>query len=183
LNADISAFYDAQPDAAVLEDATWGQVRCRWACRILRVRGARGHLRGRTKGLAHDRWHPPGNQFLARPGQGKFGLLNCRPSRRIRALRYVIVVSSNAQNHHPRASTVVVVPIGTTLPSELMFAIDTRTTDVRDIRSLGECITNRCKKDLRLPRSPLRTLSRGTVVKILKCVVRAMGVLPSEIAE
>jgi len=26
LNADISAFYDTQPDAAVLEDATWGQV-------------------------------------------------------------------------------------------------------------------------------------------------------------
>jgi hypothetical protein len=26
LNADISAFYDALPDAAVLEDATWGQV-------------------------------------------------------------------------------------------------------------------------------------------------------------
>lgn len=29
--------------------------------------------------------------------------------------RFVVVVSSNAQNHHPRASTVVVVPIGTTL--------------------------------------------------------------------
>src|ERR1700738_3651400 len=26
LSADISAFYDALPDAAVLEDATWGQV-------------------------------------------------------------------------------------------------------------------------------------------------------------
>jgi hypothetical protein len=26
LNADISAFYDALPAAAVLEDATWGQV-------------------------------------------------------------------------------------------------------------------------------------------------------------
>ena len=26
LNADISAFYDALPDAAVQEDATWGQV-------------------------------------------------------------------------------------------------------------------------------------------------------------
>jgi hypothetical protein len=26
LNADISAFYDALPEAAVLEDATWGQV-------------------------------------------------------------------------------------------------------------------------------------------------------------
>jgi hypothetical protein len=26
LNADISAFYDALPDAAVLEDAAWGQV-------------------------------------------------------------------------------------------------------------------------------------------------------------
>jgi hypothetical protein len=25
-NGDISAFYDALPDAAVLEDATWGQV-------------------------------------------------------------------------------------------------------------------------------------------------------------
>ena len=26
LNADISTFYDALPDAAVLDDATWGQV-------------------------------------------------------------------------------------------------------------------------------------------------------------
>ena len=26
LNADISDFYDAMPDAAIREDATWGQV-------------------------------------------------------------------------------------------------------------------------------------------------------------
>jgi mRNA-degrading endonuclease toxin of MazEF toxin-antitoxin module len=56
-----------------------------------------------------------GAPVLPRPGQGEFWVIKRSTELSDKGLRYVIVVSSNAQNHHPRASTVVVVPIGTTL--------------------------------------------------------------------
>src|SRR5258708_16743409 len=52
---------------------------------------------------------------LPKPSQGEIWVIKLPTEPPDKGLRYVIVVSSNAQNHHPRASTVVVVPIGTTL--------------------------------------------------------------------
>jgi mRNA-degrading endonuclease toxin of MazEF toxin-antitoxin module len=101
-----------------------------------------------------------------------------------KGLQYVIVVSSDAQNHHPRASTVVVVPIGTTLRQNSCLQLTSDQTGLTETSEVwANNITTVGKKDLKQPRNPLRTLSRGTVIKVLRCVVRAMGVLPSEIVE
>ena len=125
-----------------------------------------------------------GAPVLPRPGQGEIWLIKLPTEPPDKGLRYVIVVSSNAQNHHPRASTVVVVPIGTTLRQDTCLQLTPGQTGLSETSEVwGNGIATVAKKDLRLPRSPLRTLSRATVVKILRCVVRAMGVLPSEIAE
>jgi mRNA-degrading endonuclease toxin of MazEF toxin-antitoxin module len=125
-----------------------------------------------------------GASALPRPSQGEIWVIKLPTEPPDKGFRYVIVVSSNAQNHHPRASTVVVVPIGTTLLQNSCLQLTPGQTGLAETSEVwGNGITTVEKKDLRLPRSPLRTLSRGTVVKILRCVVRALGVLPSEIAE
>jgi mRNA-degrading endonuclease toxin of MazEF toxin-antitoxin module len=119
-----------------------------------------------------------GTPSLPRPSQGEIWVIKLPTEPPDKGLRYVIVVSSDAQNHHPRATTVVVVPIGTTIhrePCVLLTPGQTGLAEASEVWANG--ITTVPKKDLRAPRSPLRTLSRSTVVKILGCVVRAMGVV------
>ena len=121
---------------------------------------------------------------LPKPSQGEIWVIKLPTEPPEKGLRYVIVVSPDAQNHHPRASTVVVVPIGTTLRQNSCLQLAPGQTGLAETSEVwANAITTVAKKDLKQPRNPLRTLSRGTVIKILRCVVRAMGVLPSEIAE
>jgi mRNA-degrading endonuclease toxin of MazEF toxin-antitoxin module len=125
-----------------------------------------------------------GTPSLQRPSQGEICVIKLPTEPPDKGLRYVIVISSNAQNHHPRSTTVVVVPMGTTIhrePCVLLTPGQTGLAEASEVWANG--VTTVSKKDLRAPRSPLRTLSRSTVVKILRCVVRAMGVLPSELAD
>ena len=120
---------------------------------------------------------------LPKPRQGEIWVVKLPAEPPEKGLRYVIVVSSDAQNHHPRASTVVVVPLGTTLRSNACLQLTPGQTGLTETSEVwAQAITSVAKKDLKPPRNPLRTLSRGTVIKILRCVIRAMGVLPSEIA-
>jgi mRNA-degrading endonuclease toxin of MazEF toxin-antitoxin module len=121
---------------------------------------------------------------LPKPSQGEIWVIKLPTEPQDKGLRYVIVVSADAQNHHPRASTVVVVPIGTTLRPNACLQLapgQTGLTETSEVWANG--ITTVAKKDLKQPRDPLRTLSRGTVIQVLRCVVRAMGMLPTEIAE
>jgi mRNA-degrading endonuclease toxin of MazEF toxin-antitoxin module len=121
---------------------------------------------------------------LPKPSQGEIWVIKLPTEPPDKGLRYVIVVSSDAQNHHPRASTVVVVPIGTTLRQNSCLQLTPGQTGLTETSEVwANNITTVGKKDLKQPRNPLRTLSRGTVIKVLRCVVRAMGVLPSEIVE
>ena len=121
---------------------------------------------------------------LPKPSQGEIWVIKLPTEPPDKGLRYVVVVSSDAQNHHPRASTVVVVPIGTTLRQNSYLQLTPGQTGLTETSEVwANAITTVAKKELKQPRSPLRTLSRGTIIKILKCVVRAMGVLPSEITE
>ena len=121
---------------------------------------------------------------LPKPSQGEIWVIKLPTEPPDKGLRYVIVVSSDAQNHHPRASTVVVVPIGTTLRQNSCLQLTPGQTGLTETSEVwGNAIATVAKKELKQPRSPLRRLNRGTVVKILRCVVRAMGVLPSEITE
>jgi mRNA-degrading endonuclease toxin of MazEF toxin-antitoxin module len=122
--------------------------------------------------------------ILPRPSQGEIWAIKLPTEPPEKGLRYVIVVSSNAQNHHLRASTVVVVPLGTTLRQSACLQLTPGQTGLSETAEVwANGISTVAKKDLKQPRNPLRTLSRETVIKVLRCVVRAMGVLPYEIAE
>jgi mRNA-degrading endonuclease toxin of MazEF toxin-antitoxin module len=125
-----------------------------------------------------------GAPALPRPSQGEIWVIKLPTEPPDKGFRYVIIVSSNAQNHHPRATTVVVVPMGTTLRQQPCLVLTPGQTGLPEAAEVWpNGITTVSKKDLKPPRTPLRTLSRATIVKILRCVVRAMGVLPAEIAE
>src|SRR3981189_1784496 len=96
---------------------------------------------------------------LPKPRQGEIWVIELPTEPPDKGLRYAIVVSSNAQNHHPRASSVVVVPIGTTLHQNSCFQLTPGQTGLSETSEVwGNGITTVAKKDLRLPRSPLRTL-------------------------
>jgi len=119
-----------------------------------------------------------------RPSQGEIWVVKLPTEPPDKGLRFVVVISSNAQNHHPRASTVVVVPIGTTLHPFACLHLTSGQTGLSESSEVwANGITTVRKRDLKPPRTALRTLSRATVIKILRCTVRAMGVLPAEIAE
>jgi len=94
----------------------------------------------------------------------------------------LIVVSADAQNHHPRATTVLVVPLSTTLSSGDRLRLSPGQTGLREASEVwANGITTIRKDALRLPREQLRKLSHGTICQIAKHVIGAMAVLPVEI--
>src|SRR5258708_38222257 len=110
---------------------------------------------------------PTGEPVLPRPGQGEIWVIKLPTEPPDKGLRYVIVVSSNAQNHHPRASTAVVVPIGTTLHQNSCLQLTPGQTGSSETPEVcGTRITTVAKKALRLPRSQLRTVTRDTSVTV-----------------
>lgn len=119
-----------------------------------------------------------------KPSQGEIWVVKLPTEPPDKGPRYVIVVSPNAQNHHPRATTVLVVPLSTTLSNSPCLRLspgETGLGETSEIWANGiSCVP---KASLLPPRYPLRKLSRGTICSIARCVVRAMGVLPSEIAD
>jgi len=121
---------------------------------------------------------------LPKPSQGEIWVVKLPTEPPGKGPRYVIVVSTDAQNHHPRATTVLVVPLSTTLssfPCPQLSPGETGLGETLEIWANGvSCVP---RASLLPPRYPLRKLSRGTICSIARCVVRAMGVLPSEIAD
>jgi mRNA-degrading endonuclease toxin of MazEF toxin-antitoxin module len=91
--------------------------------------------------------------------------------------RPVVIVSIEARNAHPRAMTVLVVPLSTTpprLPTHLALAPgETGLSEPSTIQS--ENITTVRKASLSPPTRSLRRLSEGTMEKIARGVQMAMG--------
>lgn len=126
----------------------------------------------------------PALPVLPKPSQGEIWVVKLPTESPDKGPRYVIVVSTDAQNHHPRATTVLVVPLSTTLskvPCLQLSPGETGLGETSEIWANGiSCVP---RASLMPPRYQLRKLSRGTICSITRCVVRAMGVLPSEIAD
>jgi mRNA-degrading endonuclease toxin of MazEF toxin-antitoxin module len=121
---------------------------------------------------------------LPKPSQGEIWTVKLPVEPPDKGLRFVVVVSADAQNHHPRANTVLVVPLSTTLSNSPCLRFSPGETGLRETSEIwANGISAIRKLDLKPARDPLRKLSRRTICKIAACVVRAMGVLPSEIAE
>src|SRR5260370_38620942 len=93
-----------------------------------------------------------GEPVLPRPGQGEIWVIKLPTEPPDKGLRYVIVVSSNAQNHHPRASTVVVVPVVTTLRQNSCLHLTPGQTGLSETsEDWGNDITTVANNNLRMP--------------------------------
>lgn len=94
--------------------------------------------------------------------------------------RPVIVVSLDARNQHPRATTVLVVPLSTTLRGlDTHVRLEPGETGLAEAsEAQAENISTVRKESLAPSRSRLRTVSATRLGQIAQCVVLAMGVLP-----
>jgi mRNA-degrading endonuclease toxin of MazEF toxin-antitoxin module len=91
--------------------------------------------------------------------------------------RPVVVISIDARNNHPRATTVLVLPLSTTparLPTHI--ALSPGETGLSENSTIqAENITTVLKTSLQEPRQKLRRLSERTIERTARCVVMAMG--------
>lgn len=120
---------------------------------------------------------------LPKPSQGEIWVVKLPTEPPDKGRRFVIVVSSDAQNHHPRATTVLVVPISTTLTNSGRLQLNPGETGLEEKSEVwANGITTIRKADLIPPRNQLRRLSRATVCQIMKHVILSVGILPTEVA-
>jgi mRNA-degrading endonuclease toxin of MazEF toxin-antitoxin module len=117
------------------------------------------------------------------PSQGEIWVVKLPSEPADKGPRYVVVVSTDAQNQHPRATTVLVVPLSTTLSKNPCLQLAPGETGLQEISEIwANGITTVPKASLIPPRYKLRKLSHRTICRIAFCVIRAMGVFPEEIA-
>jgi len=97
--------------------------------------------------------------------------------------RPVVIVSMDARNQHPRAETVLAVPLSTTLresPTHIRLQPgETGLAEACDLQA--ETISTIRKQTLQPSRGALRRLSESTLREIARGVVRAMGFVPNDI--
>ena len=122
---------------------------------------------------------------LPQPRQGEIWFVKLPTDPPDKDPRPVVVVSLDARNRHPRAKTVMVVPLSTTLrefdshvplkPGETGLSAPSE--------AQGENVTVVDKTSIRPPRAgiQLRTLSRGTLKQIARAIVLGMGISPTEL--
>lgn len=99
------------------------------------------------------------------------------------APRPVVIVSIDARNSHPRATTVLAVPFSTTLTDmPTHVRLQPGQTGLSEIGELqAENISTIRKDALQAPRTPLRTLSDSIIRSLARSVVLAMGVQPKNV--
>ena len=97
--------------------------------------------------------------------------------------RPVVVVSLDVRNQHPRASTVLVVPLSTTLRGlDTHVRLETGETGLAEAsEAQAENIATVRKESLASSRSRLRAVSASRLCQIARGVVLAMGVLPQDL--
>jgi mRNA-degrading endonuclease toxin of MazEF toxin-antitoxin module len=95
----------------------------------------------------------------------------------------VIVVSLDARNEHPRASTILVVPLSTTLRGfDTHIRLEPGETGLGEVsEAQAENISTVRRESLVPSRSGLRTISATRLGQIARCAVLAMGIPPGDI--
>jgi len=97
--------------------------------------------------------------------------------------RPVVIVSMDARNQHPRAETVLAVPLSMRLresPTHIRLQPgETGLAEACDLQA--ETISTIRKQTLQPSRGALRRLSESTLREIARGVVRAMGFVPNDI--
>jgi mRNA-degrading endonuclease toxin of MazEF toxin-antitoxin module len=119
-----------------------------------------------------------------KPSQGEIWVVRLPTEPPDKGARYVVVVSSDAQNHHARARTVTVVPLTTTLSDSPCLRLEPGETGLSETSEIsGNGISSVLRAALVSPKTPLRKLSRTTVCRIMKCVILSLGLFPKEIPD
>jgi mRNA interferase MazF len=97
--------------------------------------------------------------------------------------RPVVIVSVDARNQHPRAETVLAVPLSTTLrESPTHIRLQPGETGLGEPSEIqAENISTIRKQILQPSRTALRRLSESALREIVRSVVRAMGFVPSDL--
>ena len=97
--------------------------------------------------------------------------------------RPVVIVSSDARNQHPRAETVLVVPLSTTLrDAPTHIALRPGDTGLSEPYMVQAENVSTIRKQTLLPaRTPLRQLSESILRQIACCVVIALGFVPDDL--
>ena len=97
--------------------------------------------------------------------------------------RPVVIVSLEARNQHPRAETVLVVPLSTTFrDAPTHMALRPGETGLSEACMLqAENISTILKRALLPSRTPLRRLSENTLRQVACCVVVALGFVPDDL--
>ena len=97
--------------------------------------------------------------------------------------RPVVVVSLDARNLNPRAETVLIVPLSTTLrdsPTHVQL-LPGETGLAETSHAQAENLTTVRKAILKGGRGPLRRLSEGKLLQLARCVVVALGFHPQRL--
>lgn len=95
--------------------------------------------------------------------------------------RPVVIVSVNQRNSHPRASTVMVVPLTGSVEKELLTHIPLTPGETGLYPSCAKCeeLTTVFKTALLEPKQALRTLSNTRICQIARAVNLSMGCQPA----
>ena len=117
------------------------------------------------------------------PRQGEIWFVRIPTDPPDKNARPVIVVSLDARNQHPRASTVLVVPLSTTISGfDTHVRLEPGETGLAEVsEAQAENISTVRKESLAPPRSRLRALSASRLGQIARCVVLAMGIAPGDV--
>ncbi len=122
---------------------------------------------------------------LPAPGRGEIWFVRVPSDPPDKSGRPVVVVSNDARNHNPRANTILVVPLSTTLRDPIMpthIRLQPGETGLSEICELqAENISTVRKDSLRPPRHQLRNLSETKLRKVAARVALALGFHPQDL--
>ena len=124
------------------------------------------------------------NHQPVQPRRGEVWFVRMPSDPSDKSARPVVVVSLDARNQHPRASTVLVVPLSTTLRGvDTHIRLEPGETGLVEASEAQiENITTVRKESLAPSRFRLRAISATRLRQIARCVVLAMGLLPGELS-
>ena len=125
----------------------------------------------------------PNHQTL-QPRRGEIWFVRIPSDPSGKRARPVVVVSLDARNQHPRASTVLVVPLSTTLRElDTHVRLEPGETGLAEAsEAQAENITTVRKESLAPPRSRARAIGASRLRQIAAAVVLATGILPAELS-
>src|ERR1043166_3478479 len=124
---------------------------------------------------------PPVN--FPTPSRGEIWYVKLSTDPAEKAARPVVIISTDTRNKHPRANTVLVAPLSTTISNNpFHITLEPGETGLRErAQAQGDNITVVSKELLRATKTQLRTQNTTTLKRIAIAAVRGMGFQPEDL--